>query len=228
MNRGDSLERKAEELRASGADGMRLELVKRARNFKRTWVDMAEGLVRVRSRGSYRDWGYEDFHAYCAIELQLKRPTVDKLTGSFNTLEQYAPNVLDRDGIEKPIPEIDSVDYFARALVDPASLPPKQRGVRAAPPPADVVDELKRAVFDEQLPVSALKKRFDPILKPKSEDDARLDQLHRTSAAVRKLIGHLEVSDFVDDDRRRALLADLEALSTELDVVAASTLRGAA
>lgn len=228
MNRGTPLDRTAEELRASGADGLRLELVKRARSFKRTWVDMAEGLVRVRNEGAYRGWGFEDFHAYCSLELQLKRATVDKLTGSFNTLETHAPNVLNRDGLATPIPEMDSVDYFARALIDPATLPPKQRGTRAAPPPPDVVDEMKRAVFDEQLPVAALRKRFDPILKPKTEDDARLDQVHRTSAAVRKLVAQLEASDFVDEDRRKSLLADLDALSGELDVIAANALRGAA
>jgi len=228
MTQGNSLDRTAEQLRAAGADGLRLELVKRARNFKRTWVDMAEGLVRARTQGAYRDWGYEDFHAYCAVELQLKRATVDKLTASFNTLEQHAPAVLERDGLGKTIPEMDSVDYFARALVDPSTLPPKQRGTRAAPPPPEVVDEMKRAVFDEQLPVSALRKRFDPILKPKTEEDAKLDQVHRTSAAVRKLVSQLEASDFLDDDRKKSLLADLDALNGELDVIAANSLRGAA
>lgn len=228
MNRGTSLDRTAEELRANGADGLRLELVKRARSFKRSWVDMAEALVRVRSQGAHREWGYEDFHAYCAVELQLKRATVDKLTGSFSTLEEHAPNVLDRDGVAKPIPEMDCVDYFARALVDPSTLPPKQRGVRAAPPPPEVVDEMKKAVFDEQLPVAQLRKRFDPILKPKTEEDARLDQVHRTSAAVRKLVAQLEASDFIDEDRRKSILADLDALSGELDVIAANSLRGAA
>lgn len=209
-------------------EGLRHELQKRARNFKRSWVDMAEALVRVRNQGAHREWGYEDFHAYCAVELQLKKPTVDKLTASFHTLEQHAPRVLDRDGLEKALPEMDSVDYFARALVDPASLPPKQRGTRAAPPPVEVVDEIKRAVFEENLPVAALRKRFDPILKPKTEDDARLDQVHRTSAAVRKLVSQLEASaEFLDDDRRKSLLADLEALTTELDVIAANAIRAA-
>ena len=76
MNRGTPLDRTAEELRASGADGLRLELVKRARSFKRTWVDMAEGLVRVRNEGAYRGWGFEHFHAYCSLGLHLERGAV--------------------------------------------------------------------------------------------------------------------------------------------------------
>lgn len=228
MTSGDSLDRTARELAAQGADSLRLELVKRARGFKRSWLDMAEALVRVRNQGAYREWGYEDFFVYCTMELQLKRPTVEKLTGSFHTLERHAPNVLDRDGLAKAIPEMDCVDYFARALVDPESLPPKQRSTRAAPPPPEVVDDLRKAVFDEQLPVAALRKRFDPILKPKTEEDARLDQLHKTSATVRKLISHLEATDFVDEDRKRQLVADLEALSSELDSVAPTLARGAA
>jgi hypothetical protein len=228
MARTDSLDRTAEELAEQGADGLRLELVRRARSFKRTWVDMAEALVRVRTQGAYKAWGYQDFHAYCAVELQLKQATVEKLTGSFSALERHAPNVLDRDGLAKQIPAMDCVDYFARALADPASLPAKERSQRAATPPPEVMDDLRKAVFEEQLPVSQLRKKFDPILKPKTEDDARLEHLHKTSASVRRLAQLLETADFVEDDRKKQLLADLEALSGELDAAAPKLAQSAA
>lgn len=216
----DSLDRLADELTERGAESLRLDLVRRARNFKRTWVDMAEALVRVRSRGTYKDWGFGDFHSYCEVELQLKRATVDKLTGSYSALERHAPRVLDRDGLAQSIPAMDCVDYFARALADRDAAPQPQRSQRAAPPPPEVVEDLRKAVFDENLPVAQLRKRFDPILKPKTDDEARLEQLHKTSAAVRKLVGLLEAADFVADDRRKQMLADLEELAAELDAVA--------
>lgn len=228
MARSDSLDRTAEELAAQGADGLRLELVRRARSFKRSWVDMAEALVRARNQGSYKDWGYQDFFGYCAIELQLKQATVEKLTASFSTLERHAPTVLDRDGLAKQIPGMDCVDYFARALAEPDSLPAKQRSQRVAEPPPEVLEDLRKAVFDEQLPVSQLRKKFDPILKPKTDEDARMEQLHKTSATVKRLVLLLENADFVEPDRKRSILADLDELSRELDSAAPKVAQGVA
>ena len=76
----------AEALEAEGADELRVHVVRRAREFKRSWVNMAEALVEVRNRESYLDWGYEDFYSYCSLELQLKQATADKLTGSYVAL----------------------------------------------------------------------------------------------------------------------------------------------
>ena len=61
----------AEALEAEGADQLRVHVVRRAGEFKRSWVMMAEALVEVRNRESYLEWGYEDFYTYCSLELQL-------------------------------------------------------------------------------------------------------------------------------------------------------------
>ena len=106
----------AEALEAEGADELRVHVVRRAREFKRSWVMMAEALVEVRNRESYLDWGYEDFYSYCSLELQLKQATADKLTGSYVALKRHAPSVLKRDGLNERIPTCDAVDYFAKAL----------------------------------------------------------------------------------------------------------------
>ncbi|MFO0692836.1 MAG: hypothetical protein U0230_04720 [Polyangiales bacterium] len=221
------LDELARTLERQGADGLRLELVKRARNFKRTWLEMAEALVRVRNLASYREWGYEDFHAYCSIELQLKRATVDKLTMSYSALEQHAPNVLLRDGLAQPIPPVDAVDYFARALRgdEPANDSPRER----PPAPAkEVIDELRHAVFDEGMPVAALRKRFDPVLRPKSEEDERSEALHRTSAALRKLVQALEGLEELDPERKDEVLRVLSDLERDLDAMAPAARKRAA
>ena len=90
----ERLEALEHELEARGADGARLELVRRARNFKRSWVEMAEGLAKVRSRELHLEWGYEDFYSYCQMELLLTKSTVDKLTGSYQVVRAHAPQVL--------------------------------------------------------------------------------------------------------------------------------------
>jgi hypothetical protein len=201
----------AEALEAEGADELRVHVVRRAREFKRSWVMMAEALVEVRNRESYLDWGYEDFYTYCALELQLKQATADKLTGSYVALKRHAPSVLKRDGLNERIPTCDAVDYFAKALQKNPSNDDGERAVSE-----EVVDELRHAVFEEGAPVSDLRKRFNPVLNPKPEGAEQLDAIRRTTAAVRRLERAVEEIDGLRRPTVRASLDALEALREEL------------
>ena len=201
----------AEALEAAGADELRVHVVRRAREFKRSWVMMAEALVEVRNRESYLDWGYEDFYTYCAHELQLKQATADKLTGSYVALERHAPAVLKRDGLNERIPTCDAVDYFARALKKNPSNDDGERAVTE-----EVVEELRHAVFEEGAPVSDLRKRFTPMLNPKPEGAEQIDTIRKTTAAIRRLERTLEEIDGLPRGTVRAGLEALEALREDL------------
>ena len=201
----------AEALEAEGADELRVHVVRRAREFKRSWVMMAEALVEVRNRESYLDWGYEDFYTYCALELQIKQATADKLTGSYVALKRHAPAVLKRDGLNERIPTCDAVDYFAKALQKNPSNDDGERAVSE-----EVVDELRHAVFEEGAPVGDLRKRFNPVLNPKPEGAEQIDAIRRTTAAVRRLERAVEEIDGLRRPTVRASLDALEALREEL------------
>jgi hypothetical protein len=201
----------AEELEAQGADELRVHVVRRAREFKRSWVMMAEALVEVRNRESYLDWGYADFYSYCALELQLKQATADKLTGSYVALKRHAPSVLKRDGLNERIPTCDAVDYFAKALQKGPSNDADERAVNQ-----EVVDELRHAVFEEGAPVSDLRKRFNPVLHPKPEGAEELDAIRRTTASVRRLERSVEEIEGLRRSTVRGALDALEALREEL------------
>jgi len=202
----------AEALEAEGADELRVHVVRRARDFKRSWVMMAEALVEVRNRESYLHWGYEDFYAYCSLELQLKQATADKLTGSYVALKRHAPSVLKRDGLNERIPTCDAVDYFAKAIQ-------KSPGNDAEREPAvdrEVVDELRHAVFEEGAPVTELRKRFSPLFHPKPEGAEQIDTIRRATAAARRLERTIEEIDGLHRPTVRAALDSLEALREEL------------
>jgi hypothetical protein len=201
----------AETLEAEGADELRIHVVRRARDFKRSWVMMAEALVEVRNRESYLDWGYEDFYTYCTLELQLKQATADKLTGSYVALKRHAPSVLKRDGLTERIPTCDAVDYFAKALQKSPSNDGDERAVAE-----EVVDELRHAVFEEGAPVSDLRKRFNPVFNPKPEGAEQIERIRRTTAAVRRLERSIEEIDGLRRPTVRASLDALEALREEL------------
>jgi len=201
----------AEALEAQGADALRVHAVRRAREFKRSWVMMAEALVEVRNREAYLDWGYDDFYSYCSLELQLKRATADKLTGSYVALERHAPSVLKRDGLNERIPTCDAVEYFAKALHE-------RPGKETAPPAVDpaVVEELRHAVFEEGAPVTELRRRFNPVFHPKPEGAERVEAIRRATATARRLERMIEEIDGLRRPTLRATLDSLEALREEL------------
>ncbi len=202
----------AETLEAEGADELRVHVVRRARDFKRSWVMMAEALVEVRNRESYLEWGYENFYAYGALELQIKQATADKLTGSYVALKRHAPSVLKRDGLNQRIPTCDAVDYFARALNKaPGEDGPNERAVDQ-----EVVDELRQAVFEEGAPVTELRKRFNPVLHPRPEGAEQIDAIRRATTATRRLERMIEEIDGLHRPTVRAALDSLEALREDL------------
>jgi len=216
-------------LEKTGGDAQRLDVVRRTQKFKRSWIELAEALTKVRATKGYARWGFEDFYDYCSRELTLKRATVDKLTISYNTIQQHAPEVLEWDGVAKAIPSYDAVDYFSRA-VGPANEPdhngeegaPASKGRKSASAPRDpeLVREMKSAVFDEGTPVAELRKRFDPVLHPRPKGAEHLEMLTKASAYARKLAELLPDIDGLPDKRVRKLEEELGALRENLEALA--------
>lgn len=210
------LETRAQRLTEQGADPLRLEVLECARQFKRSWVRMAEVLLRVRQRRAYEAWGYKDLYAYCAEELLIKRATVDKLTASYGALERHAPAVLQADGVEQPVPSLDAVGYFAKAVDDSdggsgsAARPPSRKA-------KDVIDELRRAVFDELKPVGALRREFNPVLFAKSDAQQTRTVLERARSEVRRLIHLLPELEGLSSRRLSQVESALQALEHDLE-----------
>lgn len=192
-----------ERLEQSGAEPLRLDALRITQAFKRSWVELAETLVQIRDNGSFEAWGFEEFYAYCTQELHLRRATVDKLVMSFSTLKRLAPSVLRWDGVEKEVPSLQAVDYFGKA-VNAANKPAEQRTPPTGePPPAprEVLKDLRSAVFDEGQSVAELRRRFDPILRPKPQGTAELDSIQKALGAARKLADILPEIEGLEDDK---------------------------
>lgn len=215
-------------LEKTGGDAQRLDVVRRTQKFKRSWIELAEALTKVRASKSFSRWGFEDFYDYCARELTLKRATVDKLTISYSTIQTHAPEVLEWDGVAKAIPSYDAVDYFSRAVgpanePEPAGddgSPQKSRKPGNAPRDPELVREMKNAVFDEGTPVAELRKRFDPVLHPRPKGAEHLEMLTKASAYARKLAELLPDIDGLPEKRVRKLEEELGALRENLESLA--------
>lgn len=192
-----------------------MQVVARARAFKRSWVDMAEILVQVRSRDLHHTWGFETLHGYALEELNIKRSTCDKLTGSYHAMERHVPHVLEWDGVGQAMPTMDAVEYFARA-VDPK---PSRDGDTPPPPSEEVVQDLKQAIFEDLASAPSLRRRFNDVLRPKSDDQQRkavLGRVRSTATRLESLVSHL---DELSGDRVEEVVRCMEELRHDLDAL---------
>jgi hypothetical protein len=184
------------ELQASEAahqdDEERTNLIRSARRFKASWVELAQALTEARRAGSYKRWGYPSLEEYAKKELHLRQETVDKLTGSFVFLKRRAPDVLARDGVALPIPSYQSVDFLRRAEEEPNT-------------PKDVVQAIRKRVIDEGAGLSAVARQYREAVFPmaagekKAQDTAALrnvakrlrELLDETKVVPRRLAGEV-------------------------------------
>ncbi|HEX8795602.1 MAG TPA: hypothetical protein VF765_31850 [Polyangiaceae bacterium] len=147
----------AEAEAAHADDPERAELLRRARQFKASWIELAEALTQARRNARWKDWGYDTFEAYAKGELHLKQETVDKLTGSYSFLQRRAPAVLQRDPIREPFPTYQAVDFLRRAEESDSA-------------PREAVEEIRRRVIDEAAPLGAVSRAYRDVVFPVDED----------------------------------------------------------
>lgn len=202
-------------LERTGNDPKRLDVVRRAQRFKRSWVELAEALHGLRKTHAYQAWGYSDLQDYCQKELALRPATVDKLLLSFSTLERHAPDVLQRDGVARNIPSVEAIDYFTRALGD-EDRPGPVRRLDAAD---DMIEQLRSAVFDEGQNVRELRERFNPVINPKPEHDQNAEVARKARAAAQRLHELVPEVPGLTEARVGRVLAILEALVSDLDAM---------
>jgi hypothetical protein len=143
-------------------DPERVDALSKARNFKRTWLELAQALTGVYERESWVRWGFDSFEDYCRKELHIKKGTVAKLLGSFRFMQTTAPRVLERSLREPgaPVPSLQAVDFMARAT---------ERGAADD----EIMEEMQRAVFEEGADAPALSRRFKEVAFPVDEGERR-------------------------------------------------------
>lgn len=217
MSQGhEVLEALADRIEQGGGDPARVDIVRRAQRFKRSWVELAEGLTALRKSRRYEKWGYSDLADYCAKELHIKAATVDKLVLSYGALRTHAPEVLRRDGVSREIPSLEAVDYFSKAFGSDESESANDTR-RRLDAPREVLDELRSAVFEEGRSVGELRKRFDPILRPKSPSEDAVDNLRKLKSLAERLSSAVQSTEGLTEKRVGRVLAVMEALLRDVE-----------
>jgi hypothetical protein len=173
---------------AHADDPERADLLRRARRFKASWIELAEALTRMKRGSRWKTWGFDSFEAYAKGELHLRGETVDKLTGSYSFLQRRAPSVLSRDGLREAVPSYQAVDFLRRAEASESA-------------PREAVEEIRRRVLDEAAPVASVARAFRDVVFP-IDDDARRA---RDAAGIKNVATRL-----------RELLAETKAVPRRL------------
>jgi hypothetical protein len=166
----------ADQMIAVSDDPERADTLAKARAFKRTWLELAEALMRVQQHDRWRSWGFDDFEAYCRKELHLRASTVAKLLGSYRFLESSAPKVLERSrkGELSPVPSIGAVEFVAKAT---------ERGAADE----ETLQTIHHAAFEEGAEPAILNKRFKEVAFPESDEDRSGRQRSAIVATARRL-----------------------------------------
>ncbi|MDR3078214.1 MAG: hypothetical protein LBV15_05585 [Planctomycetota bacterium] len=129
------------------------------RQFRASWVELGRLLNEVVYGGDYKEWGYDDFEVYCARELGLKRPTVQKLMISYNYMKKYESRRLDRlEEAGEPGPEADFPDFQTVELLD--------RVRRREELPDDRLRELHDRAFSGENEGPELRRELRQFLRP--------------------------------------------------------------
>lgn len=203
-----------DQLEQQSGDRVRLHAARCALNFRRSWIELAEALSELRASGAYQAWGYRDLMSYAAEELGIRAATVDKLLVSFTTLHKHAPARLSGED-EGAIPSYQALDYFARATGEPRASGRPPRDAPDEPPSGEVLDALHAAVFDEGCSVRRLRQQFDPLIRPRSPEEARRIALRRLSLAARRLVEQLDEVEDLDQPPPPNLQQLLEGIRTQ-------------
>ncbi|MBX3187020.1 MAG: hypothetical protein KF819_08400 [Labilithrix sp.] len=159
-------------------DPERVELLRRTRRFKASWLELGEALTEVKRAKTWERWGYDSFESYAKAELKLRMETVEKLTGSYMFLHKRAPEVLRRDPIERDIPSYQAIDFLRRA---------EERAEQDDSVSADTMVEVRKKVLEDNVPIATVARLYKDTLFPVSESDKKEKDRQTIKSTATKL-----------------------------------------
>jgi len=112
----ENIERKLEE---TDEGSLRHRALRNAKDFKTSWVELGQVLFTVWKDKMYKDWGYQEFDAYAAKEIGIRKQTALKLLRSYSFLEREEPRYLRKEYAEEAeagtVPTYEAVDVLRQA-----------------------------------------------------------------------------------------------------------------
>jgi hypothetical protein len=182
-------------------DSPRYHVLASARQFKSSWVDLGEKLLKVKREGLFQEWGYQDFIDYCRKEVRIKQPTAQKLTLAYHYLEQKEPDLLRGENALQTLPDYRAVDLLRQAEEE------QQLS-------QDEISQLRQAVLSENRSFPTVRQRFNQASQARRDSsEQRRFALQAVLSAGRRLSTALEGIDELKEE----IVAPLQRLINTLE-----------
>jgi hypothetical protein len=188
-------------------DPERVELLRRTRRFKSSWLQLGEALSEVKRGKTWERWGYETFEAYAKAELKLRMDTVEKLTGSYMFLHKRAPEVLKRDPLENHLPSYQAIDFLRRA---------EERNDQDNTVSDETMVEVRSKILDEGVPMATVARLYKDSLFPVSPADKKSKDKKELKSVAIKLRDLLAETNAVPRRLASTVGSALDELLSEL------------
>ena len=185
MDHAKSRSLKGIEDRMHGLDenSLRYHVLKSAKDFKTSWVELGRSLYSVWKDKLYKEWGYQDFDSYTGREIGIRKQTALKLLRSYYFLEREEPQYLRQDYAESSeaarIPGYEAIDLLRLAK--------NKKGLDQ-----DDYAGLKKAIFHEGKDHRQIKRDLTAIIRQRQELEPEEAYQKRRLAAAKRLLGTLK------------------------------------
>jgi hypothetical protein len=114
-----SLENIEQKIKDADENSFRYQVLKSAKNFKTSWIELGRSLCGVWKDKMYKEWGYSTFEAYISREIGIRKQTAMKLLKSYWFLEkeepQYLKNEYAQSAEASTLPNYESVYVLRQA-----------------------------------------------------------------------------------------------------------------
>ena len=181
--RTKSLENLEQKMEGIEENSIRYLVLKSAKDFKTSWIELGRSLYSVWKDKLYKEWGYSEFDIYTAKEIGIRKQTAMKLLKSYYFLEKEEPACLTREFTEKKdaavVPSLESVDCLRLA---------KSK---------KILDEgdyakLKKDVFENGKDAREVKNGLQVMIRERQELEPEEAQEKKKIATVKRLLGTLK------------------------------------
>lgn len=177
-----------------------------AKRFKSSWVELGKLLMKVRHEGTFEEWGYPTFEAYCLAELRIRKQTADKLTRGYSFINKHEPERVSAPDIVESAPAFEVVEVLAQA---------EERGQLSA----QEYKSIRDSIWNPEKPTSELRRELtERFPTPPAEASADPASVKRLWQQMKRLAAELRANRKIPRaivDRADALAQDLEEVVTQ-------------
>ncbi|SHI79238.1 hypothetical protein SAMN02745165_00895 [Malonomonas rubra DSM 5091] len=178
----------------------RYQVLATARQFKSSWVELGEQLIKVKNQAEFQGWGYESFDDYCSREIRIRKETARKLTMAYRYLEQEEPELISAERRLQPLPDYRAIDLLRQAK--------EEQGFTE-----DEYSQLRESIIDQERSYPTVQKQFREVAHMHNPPEIDpLKEVRSILTTAKRLNSQLEELD----DFPAEMMKELHLLMDEL------------